>query len=119
MPETLLIKADGFQSGLLALLLFDDQDAQSHGEVDRAGPVPSINSYFNTSNIDPHAFRRAEDWTTAAEASRPAHRMKNGARGRRRSRGANAHAEKLEPQPQVLVAFGFLMTNWAPCRSSL
>ena len=28
-------------------------------------------------------------------------------------------AEKLEPQPQVLVAFGFLITNWAPCRSSL
>ena len=27
--------------------------------------------------------------------------------------------EKLEPQPQVVVAFGFLMTNWAPCRSSL
>ncbi len=28
-------------------------------------------------------------------------------------------AEKLEPQPQVVVAFGFLITNWAPCRSSL
>lgn len=28
-------------------------------------------------------------------------------------------AEKLDPQPQVLVALGFLMTNWAPSRSSL
>ena len=26
---------------------------------------------------------------------------------------------KLEPQPQVVVAFGFLMTNCAPSRSSL
>src|SRR6516225_2195586 len=32
---------------------------------------------------------------------------------------AHAQTEKLEPQPQVVVAFGFLMTNWAPCRSSL
>ena len=29
------------------------------------------------------------------------------------------YAENDEPQPQVLVAFGFLMTNWAPSRSSL
>jgi acyl-CoA thioesterase I len=28
-------------------------------------------------------------------------------------------AEKLDPQPQVVVAFGFLITNCAPCRSSL
>ena len=28
-------------------------------------------------------------------------------------------AEKLEPHPQVVVALGFLITNWAPCRSSL
>ncbi len=28
-------------------------------------------------------------------------------------------AVKLEPQPQVLVAFGFLITNCAPSRSSL
>ena len=27
--------------------------------------------------------------------------------------------EKLEPHPQVVVALGFLMTNCAPCRSSL
>ena len=27
--------------------------------------------------------------------------------------------EKEDPQPQVLVAFGFLITNCAPCRSSL
>ena len=32
---------------------------------------------------------------------------------------AATQAEKLEPQPQVVVAFGFLITNWAPCRSSL
>lgn len=32
---------------------------------------------------------------------------------------AGGQAEKLEPQPQVLVAFGFLMTNCAPCKSSL
>ncbi len=30
-----------------------------------------------------------------------------------------AQAEKLEPQPQVVVALGFLITNCAPCRSSL
>ncbi len=30
-----------------------------------------------------------------------------------------SQAEKLDPQPQVVVAFGFLMTNCAPCRSSL
>ncbi len=29
------------------------------------------------------------------------------------------YAEKLEPQPQVVVALGFLITNCAPCRSSL
>jgi hypothetical protein len=28
-------------------------------------------------------------------------------------------AENDEPQPQVVVAFGFLITNCAPCRSSL
>ncbi len=28
-------------------------------------------------------------------------------------------AENEEPQPQVVVAFGFLITNWAPSRSSL
>ena len=27
--------------------------------------------------------------------------------------------EKLDPQPQVVVAFGFLITNCAPCKSSL
>ncbi len=40
-----------------------------------------------------------------------------------RPRAACSHGggqtEKLDPQPQVVVAFGFLMTNWAPCRSSL
>ena len=39
--------------------------------------------------------------------------------GFRRLRAEPAQAEKLEPQPQVVVAFGFLITNWAPCRSSL
>src|SRR5450830_1449175 len=29
------------------------------------------------------------------------------------------YTEKDEPQPQVEVAVGFLMTNWAPSRSSL
>ena len=33
--------------------------------------------------------------------------------------GKSTQAEKLEPQPQVVVAFGFLITNCAPCRSSL
>jgi hypothetical protein len=28
-------------------------------------------------------------------------------------------AENEDPHPQVLVAFGFLMTNCAPCKSSL
>jgi uncharacterized glyoxalase superfamily protein PhnB len=28
------------------------------------------------------------------------------------------HAEKEEPQPQVVLALGFLMTNWAPAASS-
>lgn len=28
-------------------------------------------------------------------------------------------AEKEEPQPQVVVAFGLRITNCAPCRSSL
>ncbi len=27
--------------------------------------------------------------------------------------------ENDEPHPQVVVAFGFLITNWAPLRSSL
>ncbi len=30
-----------------------------------------------------------------------------------------AYIENDEPQPQVDWAFGFLMTNWAPSRSSL
>jgi anhydro-N-acetylmuramic acid kinase len=34
-------------------------------------------------------------------------------------RVGSGQAEKLDPQPQVVVAFGFLITNWAPCRSSL
>ena len=32
---------------------------------------------------------------------------------------SHLQALKLEPQPQVVVAFGFLITNCAPCRSSL
>ena len=28
------------------------------------------------------------------------------------------YIENDEPQPQVVVAFGFLITNWAPSRSS-
>jgi hypothetical protein len=35
------------------------------------------------------------------------------------SEASGYQAEKLDPQPQVLVAFGFLITNWAPWRSSL
>ena len=47
-------------------------------------------------------------------------RMTKAARGGLcRSSETAAHAEKLDPQPQVLVAFGFLITNCAPCRSSL
>ncbi len=30
-----------------------------------------------------------------------------------------AQTENDEPHPQVVVAFGFLITNWAPLRSSL
>ena len=40
-----------------------------------------------------------------------------GACGPGRDRGDQT--EKLEPQPQVVVALGFLMTNCAPSRSSL
>ena len=29
------------------------------------------------------------------------------------------YAENEDPQPQVVLAFGLRMTNWAPCRSSL
>ena len=29
------------------------------------------------------------------------------------------HTENDEPQPQVVEAFGFLITNWAPLMSSL
>lgn len=39
-----------------------------------------------------------------------------------RRTGANlsrAQTENDEPHPQVVVAFGFLITNWAPLRSSL
>jgi hypothetical protein len=32
---------------------------------------------------------------------------------------AARYAEKLDPQPQVLVALGFLMTNCAPSRPSV
>jgi len=28
-------------------------------------------------------------------------------------------AEKDDPQPHVVVALGFFMTNWEPCKSSL
>ena len=31
---------------------------------------------------------------------------------------ASTQTEKLDPQPQVVVAFGFLITNWAPSRLS-
>ncbi len=31
----------------------------------------------------------------------------------------DAQTENDEPHPQVVVAFGFLITNWAPLRSSL
>ncbi len=45
--------------------------------------------------------------------------VKKPPRGGFRRRTGRDQAEKLEPQPQVVVAFGFLITNWAPCRSSL
>jgi len=48
-------------------------------------------------------------------------RMKNGAAGAPFSmpRRIAVQAENDEPQPQVVVAFGFLITNCAPSRSSL
>jgi hypothetical protein len=30
-----------------------------------------------------------------------------------------SYVEKLLPQPQVLLAFGLRITNWAPCRLSV
>ena len=41
------------------------------------------------------------------------------ATGARGPRVLGAQAVKDDPQPQVVVAFGFLITNCAPCRSSL
>ena len=38
---------------------------------------------------------------------------------RQLSQARGDYTEKLEPQPQVVVAFGFLMTNCAPCRAPL
>lgn len=32
---------------------------------------------------------------------------------------ANNQTENEEPQPQVVVAFGFRMTNWEPSRPSV
>jgi hypothetical protein len=32
--------------------------------------------------------------------------------------GEDRQTEKLDPQPQVVVAFGFLITNCAPSRPS-
>ncbi len=37
----------------------------------------------------------------------------------RKASGFRHQAEKEDPQPQVVVALGFLMTNCAPCKSSL
>ena len=34
---------------------------------------------------------------------------------RRHEASLSDQTEKLDPQPQVVVAFGFLMTNCAPC----
>ena len=31
----------------------------------------------------------------------------------------HSQAENEDPQPQVVLAFGLRMTNWAPCKSSL
>ncbi len=46
--------------------------------------------------------------------------MENGARGPRlRLPGFGDQAENDEPQPQVVVAFGFLMTNCAPSSPSV
>ncbi|AJY65977.1 hypothetical protein B7760_00064 [Burkholderia glumae] len=39
--------------------------------------------------------------------------------GPRAASVAAGQTENDEPQPQVVVAFGFLITNWAPFRSSL
>ena len=36
-----------------------------------------------------------------------------------RGAASRTQTEKLEPQPQVVSALGFLMTNCAPCKSSL
>ena len=33
--------------------------------------------------------------------------------------GGPGHTENDDPQPQVVVAFGLRITNWAPCKSSL
>jgi hypothetical protein len=38
---------------------------------------------------------------------------------RPQARDLLSQTENDEPQPQVVVAFGFLITNWAPLMSSL
>ena len=43
---------------------------------------------------------------------------KKSGRGRFFVAGESAYAENDEPQPQVVVAFGFLITNCAPSRPS-
>ena len=54
-----------------------------------------------------------------AGSALPGGLKQHGARGSPARRASRAQAEKDDPQPQVVVAFGFLITNCAPCRSSL
>ena len=57
-------------------------------------------------------------WMTRRRRVRPKRTGPHGPRFRA-STETTGQAEKLDPQPQVVVAFGFLMTNCAPSRPSL
>jgi murein DD-endopeptidase MepM/ murein hydrolase activator NlpD len=94
----------------------------------------------------PCRLRQAGRWHEAATGRRPRRRSRHLRVRRPRAPGRRAFASRLpnkkaphgafllggwtagavysgteneEPQPQVVLAFGFLMTNCAPCRSSL
>ena len=87
-----------------------------------AGGVPRVRRGARRSPA-----RRCRSTAGGRRTSRPRHRKKTGPpRGpvsiprRARQRAyARLYAEKLDPQPQVDCAFGFLITNCAPSRPSV
>ena len=94
----------------------------SRPSTSRPSPLPGSRAHF--ASVAPVTSRRSRarkasaSWVRSIRRARKRSRNKKG-RPRRPFLCTDPQTENDEPQPQVVVAFGFLITNCAPSRSSL